>query len=238
MSNESTDVVSVKDLWKAYGDVKVLEGVSFTIPEGEVFGILGPNGVGKTTLIKILTGQQDPDNGEVSVNGYTPWEEEIAVRSDIGILPEKQSPPSHFTPRSFFQYVGLVRGIPEDELEEQIDKWAEYLGFEEQLDTLSSNLSRGQQQKVMLTQALLHDPKVVFIDEPVANLDPLMQEQVKSFIKEYSENGNTVILSTHNTDFAADLCTSILSINASGAEKLDKDSPTADDLISHFEETW
>lgn len=238
MSIESTDVVTVSDLRKSYGDVHVLEEFSFSIPEGEVFGILGPNGVGKTTLIKILTGQEDPDGGSVTVNGITPWEDEVAVRNGIGVLPEKQSPPSHFTPRAFFSYVGLVRDIPEDELVSQVEKWAEYLGFTEQLDTIASSLSRGQQQKVMLTQALLHNPDIVFIDEPVANLDPLMQEQVKSFIRDFAEDGNTVILSTHNTDFAAELCTSILSITNDGAEYLNKDNPTANDLIEHFEETW
>lgn len=232
-----TDLVTVEDLTKSYGEVNVLEGVSFTIPDGEVFGILGPNGVGKTTLIKILTGQDSPNTGTVSVLGLTPWEDETQVRHQIGILPEKQSPPSYLTPREFFRYVGMVRGIPDATLEENIDKWAEYLSFEDKLDTLSSNLSRGQQQKVMFAQALLHDPKIVFIDEPVANLDPLMQERVKEFIQDYSDEGNTVVLSTHHIEFASDLCSKILSLTADEAVLLD-DNPTADELIQHFEETW
>lgn len=232
-----TDLVTVGNLTKSYGDVAVLEGVSFSIPDGEVFGILGPNGVGKTTLIKILTGQDSPDTGDVSVLGDTPWEEETKVRHQIGILPEKQSPPSYLTPREFFQYVGMVRGIPDNQLAENIEKWAEYLSFEEKLDTLSSNLSRGQQQKVMFAQALLHDPKIVFIDEPVANLDPLMQERVKEFIEDYSDEGNTIVLSTHHIEFASDLCSKILSLTANEAVLLD-DNPTADELIQHFEETW
>lgn len=232
-----TDLVTVNNLIKSYGDVTVLEGVSFSIPDGEVFGILGPNGVGKTTLIKILTGQDSPNSGDVSVLGETPWEEETKVRHQIGILPEKQTPPSYLTPREFFQYVGMVRGIPDDQLEDNVDKWANYLAFEEKLDTLSSNLSRGQQQKVMFAQALLHDPKIVFIDEPVANLDPLMQERVKEFIEDYSDEGNTIVLSTHHIEFASELCSQILSLTADEAVLLDN-NPTADELIQHFEETW
>lgn len=234
---ETNSLVSVDNLTKSYGDISVLEGISFEIPEGEVFGILGPNGVGKTTLIKILTGQSSPDSGSVSVLGNTPWENETEVRHQVGILPEKQSPPSYLTPREFFQYVGMVRGISDTVLTENINKWAEYLSFEDKLDTLSSNLSRGQQQKVMFAQALLHDPKIVFIDEPVANLDPLMQERVKEFIRDYSADGNTVVLSTHHIEFAADLCSKILSITADETVLLD-DQPTADELIQHFEETW
>jgi len=230
-------LVSVSDLTKSYGDLDVLDSVSFSIPEGEVFGILGPNGVGKTTLIKILTGQDSPNSGSVSVLGKTPWEEETKVRHEVGILPEKQSPPSYLTPREFFNYVGMVREIPDESLEENINKWAEYLSFEEKLDTLCSNLSRGQQQKVMFTQALLHNPKLVFIDEPVANLDPLMQERVKEFIMDYSSEGNTIVLSTHHIEFASELCSKILSLTSDKAVLLD-DNPTADELIQHFEETW
>lgn len=238
MTDEQAEFVSVSNLSKSYGDVSVLESVSFTIPEGEVFGILGPNGVGKTTLIKILTGQLKPNSGEVEVLGYTPSESETDLRSEVGILPEKQSPPSYLTPREFFDYVALTRDISENELEANVEKWSEYLGFEDKLDTLSANLSRGQQQKVMLTQALLHNPKLVFIDEPVANLDPLVQEKVKEFIRDYSAEGNTIVLSTHHTEFAADLCTSILSVTHDSTEVIDKDSLTADDLITHFEQTW
>lgn len=231
-------LVTVSDLSKSYGEVEVLDDVNFSIPSGEVFGILGRNGVGKTTLIKILTGQLSPDNGEVSVLGFTPWDDEIEVRERVGILPEKQSPPENFTPREFFQYVGLARGVPRDEIEDSVDYWSDYLGYENKLDTLAKNLSRGQQQKVMLTQALLHNPQLVFIDEPVANLDPLVQEKVKEFIDDYSDDDNTVVLSTHHIEFAAELCTGILSVTDDKTEALEDTPYTADQLLDYFEQTW
>lgn len=241
MTEEKTDtIIDVHNLNKSFNSVQVHKNVSFTIPAQTSFGVLGPNGVGKTTLINILTGQVKPDSGSVSVLGHTPWDEQIELRSKIGILPEKQSPPSHFTPRSYFNFIGIVRDMSQETIETQTQKWADYLGFDEKLDTLTTDLSRGQQQKVMLAQALLHEPELVFIDEPVANLDPLMQEQVKEFIQSYVEDGNTVIVSTHNTDFAADICTDILSITDDDASVLDidEDSITTNTLLQHFDKTW
>ncbi|MFB6132649.1 MAG: AAA family ATPase, partial [Halanaeroarchaeum sp.] len=130
-------------------------------------------------------------------------------RERVGILPEKESPPSFLTPREYFQFVGAVRDLPDEQVDVATDEWAQRLGFNEKLDTLSSDLSRGQKQKVMIATAFLHEPAAVFIDEPLANLDPLIQERVKRFLAEYREAGNTVLISTHNVEVAAELCTRV-----------------------------
>jgi ABC-2 type transport system ATP-binding protein len=196
-------------LEKSYGDVSALTGLSLTIEEGELYGLLGPNGAGKTTTMELLTGQSVPDGGRATVLGLDPAEDPIGVRERVGILPEKESPPSFMTPREYFDFVGAIRGIPEDRVDERIEAWADRLGFAEKLDTMSTDLSRGQQQKVMIASAFLHDPAVVFIDEPLANLDPIVQERVKRFLVEYRDAGNTVLISTHNVDVAADLCSRV-----------------------------
>ena len=201
--------IRVRDLEKSYGGVDALSGLSFEVSAGELYGFLGPNGAGKTTTIKILTGQLTPDGGTVEVDGTDPSMEPVETRRRVGILPEDGAPPSFFTPREYFRYVSRIRCLDDETVADRIATWADRLGYRGRLDTLCTDLSRGQQQKVMITQAFLHEPDVVFIDEPLANLDPLVQEQVKRFLREYVEADNAVFASTHNIEVAEELCTTV-----------------------------
>lgn len=194
---------------KAYGDLLALEELTLSVEEGELFGLLGPNGAGKSTTIAVLTGQLVPDAGRVAVAGTDPTVEPVETRRRVGVLPEQESPPSFFTPREYFEFVGTVRGLPDDTVAERVDRWVDRLGFAEKLDTLCTDLSRGQQQKVMITAAFLHEPELVFIDEPLANLDPIVQERVRRLLAEYVESGNTVFLSTHHIEVAEAVCTRV-----------------------------
>jgi ABC-2 type transport system ATP-binding protein len=203
------DAIRVDDLHKFYDAVDVLHGLSFTVESGAVYGLLGPNGAGKTTTIDILTGVTARDDGDVHVLGTDPGDDPTGVRDAVGILPEKESPPSFLTPREYFSFVGDIRDLDTEVVQPRVSEWAELLDFEHKLDVMCKDLSRGQQQKVMLTQALLHEPELVFIDEPLANLDPLMQERVKEFITQYNDDGHTIVLSTHHIEVAQDLCTQV-----------------------------
>ena len=199
--------IETHDLTKRYRDLTALADLSLSVPEGELFGLLGPNGSGKTTTIEILTGQLDPTSGTASVLGHDPVDDHLAVREVVGILPEREDPPSFLTPREYLQFVGDVRGF--DAVDDRIDEWADRLGFVEHLDTLSTDLSEGERQRVMLAQAFIHEPDLVFIDEPLVNLDPIMQAEVKDHMREYCERGNTLFLSTHFLEVAEELCTSV-----------------------------
>ncbi|MCU4752203.1 ABC transporter ATP-binding protein [Halobacteria archaeon AArc-curdl1] len=202
-------VLRVSGLEKSFGSVQALSGMTFEVAAGELFGFLGPNGAGKTTTIALVTGQLVPDSGEISVLGVDPTEEPLEARRRVGILPEKQSPPSFLTPREYFEFVGQIRGLEPETLADRVEEWVDRLGFRGKLDTLHTDLSRGQQQKVMITQAFLHEPKLVCIDEPLANLDPIVQEQVKSFLQAYCADGNTIFVSTHNIEVAESICTRV-----------------------------
>jgi ABC-2 type transport system ATP-binding protein len=131
----------------------------------------------------------------------------------VGILPEQETPPSFLTPREYFDFVGAVRDLDDAVVDERVHRWADRLGFADQLDTVSTDLSRGQQQKAMITAAFLHRPDLVFIDEPLANLDPIVQERVKEFLVDYREAGNTVFLSTHHIEVAGEICTRVGFVN-------------------------
>ncbi|MBV0923176.1 ABC transporter ATP-binding protein [Halomicroarcula limicola] len=199
--------IETSDLTRRFGDVTALSGLSLSVEEGALFGLLGPNGSGKTTAIELLTGQLEPTSGTARVVGRDPVTEPMAVREAIGILPEREDPPSFLTPREYLTFVGEVRETAE--IETRIDGWADRLEFAGVLDALATGLSEGERQRVMLAAAFLHDPDLVFIDEPLVNLDPIMQERVKEQLAAYCSRGNTLFLSTHYVDVAAELCTHV-----------------------------
>jgi ABC-2 type transport system ATP-binding protein len=215
-------------LRKSYGDVRALSALSLTVDDGELFGFLGPNGAGKTTTIRVLTGQLVPDAGSVDVLGVDPVADPIEVRRRVGVLPEQESPPSFMTPREYFSFVGEVRDIDPAVVRERTDEWADRLLYSEQLDTLNTDLSRGQQQKVMITQAFLHEPDLVFIDEPLANLDPIVQERAKRYFEAYRDAGNTLFLSTHHIEVAEELCSRVGIVN-DGELVAERDPAALDD---------
>ncbi|MFP4175361.1 MAG: ABC transporter ATP-binding protein [Halobacteriales archaeon] len=198
--------VETDSLTKRYGDLTALDGLTLDVNQGELFGLLGPNGAGKSSTIEILTGQTKPTSGTARVMGVDPTENPVEARSRMGVLPEREDPPSFLTPREYFDFVGDIRGV---ELDGAIDEWAERLGFDDKLDSISMDLSRGQKQKVIFAQAFVHEPELVFIDEPLTNLDPVVQERVKEFVVKYNEAGNTVFLSTHDITVAEEICTRV-----------------------------
>jgi len=222
-------------LTKRYGDLLALDELSFSVEAGKLYALLGPNGSGKTTTIEVLTGQRTPTSGSANVLGHDPVDEPIELRRAVGILPEREDPPSFLTPREYLEFVAEVRDLAD--ADDRIARWAEDLAFEETLDSLATNLSEGQRQRVMLAAAFLHDPSLVFIDEPLVNLDPIMQEEVKGMLADYADRGNTLLLSTHYVDVAAELCTEV-GIMESGrmVAEVDTDGVDHDELLAVFTE--
>lgn len=198
--------IKAEGLSRSFGDVEALKDLDLELEEGELYGFIGPNGAGKSTTINILTGQLSADSGSAKVLGVDPQKHPRTVREKIGILPEREDPPSFLTPREYFQFVGEIRNV---DVADKVEEWAERLKFEEKLDTLNMDLSKGEKQKVMITQAFIHEPDLVFIDEPLTNLDPLVQENVKAFFQEHQKEGNTIFLSTHVLSLAQEVCTKI-----------------------------
>ena len=205
--------IQTRELSKRYSDVVALDSLSLAVEGGECYGFLGPNGAGKSTTINILTGQLRPDEGTARVAGVDPVETPVEARRHVGILPESGRPPSFLTVREYFEFAATARGLEEATMAERVDRWAERLEFAHKLDTLCTDLSQGERQKVLLTQAFVHEPEVVFIDEPLTNLDPIMQERVKGFFETYRSAGNTLFLSTHFVETAAEVCTQVGIIN-------------------------
>jgi len=229
--------ITTANLTREFGEVTALSGLDLTVEDGELFGLLGPNGSGKTTTIEILTGQLRPTDGTASVLGHDPVEDPLAVRRAVGILPEREDPPSFLTAREYLEFVCEVRGLMD--VADRIDEWADRLSFAHKLDTLATDLSEGERQRVMLAQAFVHEPDLVFIDEPLVNLDPILQEEVKDHLQAYCDRGNTLFLSTHFVEVAAELCTTvgILSEGDLLATRDPRDLDTEETLLSYFIET-
>ena len=194
-------MIKVEELAKKYGDVEALTSVDMEVEEGEIVGVLGANGAGKSTLVQILTGQIDRDSGTVDVLGLDPEKEPVKLRDKLGILPEREDPPSFLTGKEYLDFVADVR-------DEEIDKdhWEEKFNLEGKMDKLTYNLSKGERQKLMIVQALFHEPDLVFIDEPLVNLDPVIQERAKELFKQRREAGGTVFLCTHVVSLAEEIC--------------------------------
>jgi ABC-2 type transport system ATP-binding protein len=191
-------------LAKAYGTVHAVRDVSFSVEEGTLFGILGPNGSGKTTMNRILTGQIRPTSGGAQVLGVDVLRDPLKVREIVGIVPEQESPPSFLTAEEYLHFVASIRHL--DRVDGRCAAWFKRLEFEDKANVLCKDLSRGTRQKLMIAQAFLHEPTLVLIDEPLINLDPIMQRRVKDFLVSYVRAGNTVFISTHILEIAQGIC--------------------------------
>lgn len=201
------NVVEVRNLTKNFGKLKAVNSLSLKIKEGELFGLIGPNGSGKTTTVKLLTGQLKPTRGNAKVLGINVLKSPIKVREVVGIIPEQETPPSFLTAEEYLYFVAKIRKLENSVV--MCDGWFEFLDFSDQKNVLCKDLSRGTRQKLMFAQAFLHEPKLAFIDEPLINLDPIIQRKVKDFLKDYVKKGNTIFFSTHVLEIAEEICTRI-----------------------------
>ncbi len=196
--------IEASRLVKRYGDVEALRGVDLTIREGEFFGLFGPNGAGKTTMLRILTGQLRPTSGSARVLGVDVVEAPLRVKALVGIVPEVESPPSYLTATEYLEFVARVRKV--DGIDGRVAKWIGFFDLDDERNTLCKDLSKGTRQKLMLASAFLHDPRLVFLDEPFINLDPIYQRKLRDFLQEYVADGGTVFMASHLLDIAERLC--------------------------------
>jgi ABC-2 type transport system ATP-binding protein len=194
--------IAVRDLRKAYGSVKAVDGVSFEVQQGEFFGILGPNGAGKTTTLEIVEGLRQADAGEVSVLGLPVWPRNPALLPRIGVQLQASSFFERLTAREQLQTFASLYGVPA----RRADVMLGVVGLEEQAGTRTEKLSGGQAQRLSIACALVHDPEVVFLDEPTGALDPQARRNLWDLLRQISAEGRTVVLTTHHMDEAETLC--------------------------------
>ena len=194
--------ISVRDLRKSYGKVKAVDGVSFEVQRGEFFGILGPNGAGKTTTLEIVEGLRQADGGTVSVLGLAPWPRNPALLPRIGVQLQASSFFERLTAREQLQTFAMLYGVPA----RRADAMLGVVGLDDQAGTRTEKLSGGQAQRLSIACALVHDPEVLFLDEPTGALDPQARRNLWDLLRQISAEGRTVVLTTHHMDEAETLC--------------------------------
>lgn len=211
MGEERKPLVRAVDMGKRYGDFVALHPLNVEVHSGEFFGVFGPNGAGKSTFIKLLTGQLRPSIGQIEILGIDAEDSPQKLKANIGIVPESESPPSFLTPAEFLQFVARLRGL--DDLERNVEHWLDWFGLQEKRDTMCKDLSKGQRQKVMLASAFIHKPKLLFLDEPFANLDPIYQRKCREWLLDHVKEGGTIFLCSHVLEMAERMCNRMAIIN-------------------------
>ena len=204
--------VSVEGLVVSYGSFVAVENLSFTVKNGEIYGLLGPNGAGKTTTIKVLVGVLEPRSGKVEIYN-TPLSDEVAAKSQIGYVPEEVVLLDSLTPREFLEFVASIRRLSKDTLNSKLERYISAFELQQYFDTPIAALSMGNKQKVAIVAALLHDPKLLILDEPLIGLDARSSKILKELVTFHAKKGGAVIFSTHIMEVAEKLCTKVGIIN-------------------------
>ena len=204
-----TNIIKVNQLTKIFGNTKALDHCDLEVKKGEIFGYLGPSGAGKTTTIKLLTGQLHSDGGEITVLGKNPFSPEI--RHQIGIMSDMSGLYEKMTVYENLDIFADIYGITDKK--RKIEK---ALASVELLDAGKKKvekLSRGMKQRLVFARTIIHSPKLLFLDEPTANLDPATADEIRALIRQLNDNGTTVFLTTHNMEEADELCHRIALLN-------------------------
>ncbi len=204
-----------------YGDLRAVDGVTFTVAPGEFFGLLGPNGAGKTTTLEMIEGLRKPQAGTVRIDDHEPWKREPALQRRMGVQLQSSSFFERLTAREQLDTFGSLYGVPAG----RTDELLEQVGLEDKAKTRTEDLSGGQKQRLSIACALVHEPDVVFFDEPTAALDPQARRNLWDVLRRLNESGRTVVLTTHYMDEAEALCDRVAIMDS--GKILELDSPAA-----------
>jgi ABC-2 type transport system ATP-binding protein len=201
-------VIDAENLTRKFGDVTAVDGLTFHIPEGEVFGLLGPNGAGKTTTVRMLCCLIAKTSGGARIAGLDIGDEadSLKIRKMIGLIPENVGLYEELSAYRNLDFYARLYGRSESQRKESIERLLTLLGLWEKRDQPVGTFSKGMKQKVAIARALVHDPGILFLDEPTANLDPEAAKTVRDFILELKKEEKTIFLNTHNLDEAQKLC--------------------------------
>jgi len=194
------NTVFVTDLTRKFGDFIAVNKINFSVNEGEIFGFLGANGAGKTTTIRMLIGLLKPSSGTAFVNGYNVLNEANKIKASIGYMSQKFSLYTDLTVKENIEFYGGIYGLKRKEIKNKIEDLLNYLNIHEYKNKLVKELSLGWKQKLALCVAIIHDPKIIFLDEPTSGVDPISRRDFWQLIYELSAKGKTIFVTTHNMD--------------------------------------
>jgi ABC-2 type transport system ATP-binding protein len=201
--------IIAKNLTRTFGDKVAVDNLSFQVNPGEIYGLLGPNGAGKTTTVKMIAGLLPPTEGTVEVFGFDPITHPIEVKQRIGLVPEDHILYKSLTPREFFDFVASVRRLKPGFVRQRLQSFVEAFELQEYFDKPIAALSHGTKQKVSVIAALLHEPKLLVLDEPLSGLDARSARVLKDVLNFHLEHGGGILFSSHILEVAESLCNRI-----------------------------
>lgn len=222
-------MIRLSNVGKKFGDYWAVKDLNIKVNRGEIFGFLGPNGAGKSTTIKMMSGLLKPSSGQILIGGYDIVKEPIKAKSIIGYVPDKGFVYEKLNGREFLNFIAALYKIDSKQAERKINELTNMFSIKEALDELIENYSAGMRQRLVFTAALLHEPEILLIDEPIIGLDPKGVRMLKGFLGELALKGAAIFMTTHSLLLAEELCSNIGIINkgsmiASGAKE---------ELLSH-----
>ncbi|MEV8453782.1 ABC transporter ATP-binding protein [Streptomyces sp. NPDC052095] len=198
--------VRVEGLWKRFGEQTAVAGIDLELPAGRFIGLVGPNGAGKTTTLSMVTGLLRPDQGRVEVAGHDVWSDPVEVKRRIGVLPEGLRLFERLSGRELLAYNGRLRGLPGAEVDKRATQLLDVLGLAGAQHKLVVDYSTGMRKKIGLAAALLHNPEVLFLDEPFEGVDPVSAQTIREVLERYTRSGATVVFSSHVMELVESLC--------------------------------
>ena len=201
-------MIDIRNITKSYnnGAVKAVDDLDLKVKKGEIFGFIGPNGAGKTTTIKMIVGLLNPDRGNILINGIDIMKESLKAKRMIGYVPDNPVLYDRLTGTEYLNFMADIYRVPIDVRRERIEHYLNMFELEDAAADLIKSYSHGMKQKIALTGALIHNPEVWILDEPMVGLDPKSSHMLKNQMREHCDKGNTVFFSTHVLDVAERLC--------------------------------
>lgn len=208
-------MLTLKNISKSYnkGAIKAVDNLDLVVNSGEIFGFLGPNGAGKTTTIKMIVGLLKPDEGNIILDGIDVWEESLKAKSMISYVPDNPEIYDRLNGIEYLNFIADMYGISRDERKSKIEYYSKLFNIEDALSDIISSYSHGMKQKLVLTSALLNNPDLFILDEPMVGLDPKSSFNLKEIMRKLCDEGKTVFFSTHVMEVAEKLCDRIAIIN-------------------------
>jgi ABC-2 type transport system ATP-binding protein len=199
-------VIKIENLVKKYQSVVAVDHLNLEVPKGQLFGFLGPNGAGKTTTIKLLMGLLKPSNGTITINGLNIHEDPVKAKAMVGYIPDRPYIYEKLTGMEYLEFIADLYSLEKEVVRPRAMKFLEFFDLKESANELIEGYSHGMKQKLIISGALIHTPKIVVVDEPMVGLDPRGARQVKDLFRDLCQEGTTLFMSTHSLGIAEAMC--------------------------------